>query len=110
MKRWNNHYKDQIIKLSNINIQDQEALLILLQLYYHAGSFINYELSFSKIDNRCSFLTVFDFDILFISIKEVLDNGIKVPDFLQFIRSKFPYTPIIKIMIKNIIENKRYDE
>lgn len=66
-------------------------LLILLQLYFNAGTYINIEIPYSQIDDRCWKYALTGYGALYGDFTEEKE-GIYVPDIWKFMKVRFPYS------------------
>lgn len=79
--------------------------MILLQLYFKAGTYIEIEIPYSRIDDRCWKYALTGYGALYGDFYEERD-GVYMPDISKFIKVRFPYSLEIKRMIERLITYK----
>ncbi len=81
-------------------------LLVLLQLYFNAGTYLNISLPYPIISDRCWKYALTGFDILFADFIQENGEGIFVPDMGKYMKVRFPYSVQLKEMIERLIRQE----
>ncbi len=79
--------------------------MILLQLYFHAGTYTNIRIPYPMIDERCCKYALNGFGTLYGDLIEEKD-GIYVPDMWTFMKVRYPYSREIREMIERVIKGE----
>lgn len=81
-------------------------MLALLKLYFEGGAYVSTMIPYSKINQRSWKYTLTGFDTIFIDYLYKNEKDIYVPDYKKFMKVRLSYSPQIKFMIQQLINEK----
>ena len=75
-------------------------------MYFNAGTFIDSDINYSSISNKCWKYTLTGTDLMFSQFEEKKnDKNIYIPKFNNFIRARYPYSSMVRRMVSSLARN-----